>query len=106
MLAIEMKQMVQLNRPISMSKPYRIDIQNDTQVLIIDSDVMNILLIKVKLPPNPVCRQIVHISTNPSISSMVIKAAVPVLNQPSTMVMGSFVQYLFVDESKKWFRIG
>ncbi len=118
---IQMKQAVQFHRPIclsnyqyvyfntpqsSMSKPFRVDISDDTSTLIIDSDVANILSLEIKLPSNPIRGQTILISTNPSISTIQMRAPIPILNQPINMAMGSFVQYLFVEQPNKWFRVG
>lgn len=118
---IEMKQVVDFKRPIclsnyqyfifntqqtSVSKPYQIVMADSTQTLIIDSDLMNVLSLAVKLPSNPAAGQLAQITTNPSISTVVITASCPIVSQPTTMSMGSFVQFMFVHECKKWFRTG
>jgi len=118
---IQIKQSVQFHRPTghsnyqyfifntqqtSASKPYRLDIHDETSVLIIDSDVLNILSLDIRLPANPLKGQTITISTNPSISNVQIKGSIPVNNGIAAMSMGSFVTYLYVQEPNKWFRIG
>lgn len=118
---IQIKQITQFHRPIclsnyqymyfntpqtSASKPFRVDIHDDTTALVIDSDVTNILSLEIRLPSNPVRGQTVVVTTNPSISTLQFRASVPILNQPTTLSMGAFVQFLFVEQPNKWFRIG
>lgn len=89
----------------SVAKPFRVDIHDNVSALIIDSDVTNIVSLEIKLPSNPLPGQVLAISTNPSISSVQIRASAPILNSPTTMTMGSYVQFMYIDRTNKWFRI-
>ena len=118
---IQVKQAIQFHRPLcesnyqyfifntpqqSVSKPYQISIHDESTALIIDSDVTNIWSLDIRLPANPIRGQRVTISTNPSITNVEIRGSIPVVNAVNSMSMGSFVQYLYVQEPNKWFRIG
>lgn len=118
---IQMKQTTQFHRPVcfsnyqyvycntpqsSTSKPLRVDIHDDAMALVIESDVANILSLEVRLPSNPVRGQLIVLSTNPSISTIQLRASIPILNAPTSMSMGSFTQFLYVEQPNKWFRVG
>ncbi len=118
---IQMKQTTQFHRPVcfsnyqyiycntpqsSTSKPFKVDIHEDATSLIIDSDVSNVLALELRLPSNPVRGQLIVLSTNPSISTIQLRASIPILNAPTSMSMGSFVQFMYVEQPNKWFRTG
>lgn len=89
----------------SVAKPFRVDIHDNVSALIIDSDITNIVSLEIKLPSNPLPGQVLAISTNPSISAVQIRASAPILNSPTTMTMGSYAQFMYIDRTNKWFRI-
>jgi hypothetical protein len=118
---IQMKQAVQFHRPIcesnyqyvifntpqsSTTKPFQVTIDDSTNALIIDSDVMNIWSLDIRLPSNPVRGQRLTISTNPSIANLEIRGSIPTVNTTNSMAMGSCIQFLYVQEPNKWFRVG
>lgn len=116
---IQCKQAVQFHQPIclanyqyvyfntpqsSLSKPFQIEIGEDKNCLVVDSDVSNILSLEVKLPTKPVRGQLIGICCGPSISSIVIRGSGPLYS--GNMSMGSYLQFLFIEEVHKWFRTG